>query len=75
MLTNATYTLVISTQKKQPTIVNYTLHSQALEKVSSVKYLGVELTKDLHFQFQATLVKANKNVFISSAEIHQRLPH
>ena len=73
MLTNATY--LSSPKKEHPTVVNYTLHSRALKRVSSAKYLGVELIKDLHFQFQATLVKANKNVFISSVEIHQRLPH
>lgn len=50
-------------KKKQPTIVNYTLRGQALQIHSgSAKYLGVDLTKDLHWNIQASSVKANKSV-------------
>lgn len=58
-------------KKKQPTIVSYTLRGQALQiHLGGAKYLGVDLTKDLHWNIQASSVKANK---ISS--FVYRLPH
>lgn len=57
-------------KKKQPTIVSYTL-CQALQiHLGSAEYLGVDLTKDLHWNIQASSVKANK----ISAFVY-RLPH
>lgn len=49
-------------KKKKPTIVDYKLHGQVLQRVSSAKYLGVELTKDLHWgaHIQTSASKANK---------------
>jgi len=50
------------TKKKSQLKTNYVLHGQNLQKVESAKYLGVEITKTLHWgkHIQTIAAKANK---------------
>ena len=50
------------TKKRNRTPTSYTLHNQTFERVASAKYLGAELTKNLHWKehVQSTATKANK---------------
>ena len=49
------------TKERNRIITSYTLHNQTLVRVTSTKYLGVELTEALHRRkhIQSTAVKAN----------------
>ncbi|XP_076458552.1 uncharacterized protein LOC143292249 [Babylonia areolata] len=60
---NASKCHVLSvTRKKTPFPTTYCLYNEELQKVKKAKYLGVELTKDLHWgaHIQATTTKADK---------------
>jgi hypothetical protein len=64
------------TRKRKPVSTSYTLHGEVLQQVDKAKYLGVELTKDLHWgaHIQAITAKANK----TSAFVYRNLrgcPH
>ena len=50
------------TRKKQPTLFNYTMHDQILNRVKSTKYLGVTITSDLNWNkhINQTAGKANQ---------------
>ena len=50
------------TKKRNRIPTSYTLHNQTLEGVTSAKYLGVELTENLHCgkHIQSTVATANK---------------
>ena len=50
------------TKKRNRIPTSYTIHNQTLERVTSAKYLGVELTENLHWgkQMQSTAAKANQ---------------
>ena len=50
------------TKKRKRISISYTLHNQTLERVASAKYLGVELTENLHWgkHIQSAVAKANK---------------
>jgi hypothetical protein len=37
------------TRKRKPVSTSYTLHGEVLQQEDKAKYLGVELTKDLHW--------------------------
>ena len=50
------------TRKKQPTLFNYSMHDQILNRVKSTKYLGVTITSDLNWNkhINQTAGKANQ---------------
>ena len=50
------------TRKKQPTLFNYSMHNQILNRVKSTKYLGVTITSDLNWNkhINQTAGKANQ---------------
>ena len=50
------------TRKKQPTLFNYIMHEQILNRVKSTKYLGVTITSDLNWNkhINQTAGKANQ---------------
>ena len=64
------------TKKKKPINSTYTLHGQNLTQVDSAKYLGVEISKDLHWgnHINAIASKANR----TSAYVYRNIcgcPH
>ena len=50
------------TKKRTKISTSYKLHNQTLDKVTSAKYLGIEITENLHWgkHIQETTAKANK---------------
>ena len=58
-------------RKNKPRNTSYSLHGQTLEKVKSVKYLGVEISEDLSWgkHIQSITAKANR----TSAFVHRNL--
>ena len=50
------------TKKRNRIPTSYTVNNKTLERVASAKYLGAELTKNLHWKehVQSTATKANK---------------
>ena len=50
------------TEKRNRIPTSYTVNKKTLERVASAKYLGVELTENLHWgkPIQSTAAKANK---------------
>ena len=64
------------TKKRKPLTATYTLHGEDLSAVDSAKYLGVELSKDLHWGKHIHSVTAKANT--TSAFIYRNLrgcPH
>ena len=59
------------TNKRSPTIIDYHLHGQTLQRVKSAKYLGIEITSNLKWTTHIKQIasKANK----TSAFIHRNL--
>ena len=54
--------LLTVNRKKQPTLFNYSMHDQILNRVKSTKYLGVIITSDLSWNkhINQTAGKANQ---------------
>ena len=50
------------TEKRNRIPTSYTVNNKTLERVASAKYLGVELTENLHWRkhIQSAVAKANK---------------
>ena len=59
------------TNKKNPIKSSYFLHQQPLEKVNSAKYLGVEITSDLHWGKHINSISSKANQ--TSAFIYRNL--
>ena len=65
---NSSMCHVITIIKKRKSFCTSILHGEALQKADKAKYLGVEMTKDLHWgaHIQTTTAKANKTSALST---------